>query len=192
MRKVLVLLVAPLLFSSTRVDVVGENFSLSAIQTRKMSNVTIEPKPNFVACFSNAPFRVRNFFTNQLVVDCIEIGRANGIPASVMLAQAALESGWGESLVSRECNNIFGIRGYGSIDKKCYRSGRCYRAYKSHRQSIEDYAEFIKQHISWAIGKDAKSYAIALRKARYSSSSDYDKKIIALIQRWNLEQFDKN
>lgn len=188
MKKVILLFLTPLLFSNTRmVDFLDE-------MPIKKTHFTISAKsemPNLASSFIDAPLRVRNFFTAELIADCIQIGRKNDIPTSVILAQAALESGWGESLVSQECNNLFGIRGYGTISKKCYNSGRCYRAYATRKESIQDYADFIKKHIKSAIGKDAKSYATTLRKARYSSSSDYDKKIIAIIQRWNLSQFDK-
>ena len=52
-------------------------------------------------------------FIRIYLSDASEAGGKYQINPIVILAQAAIESGWGESVLAREHNNLFGITGYG-------------------------------------------------------------------------------
>jgi hypothetical protein len=49
-------------------------------------------------------------FIMRLTPSAVESQRKLGVPASITIAQAALESGWGESGLARAGNNLFGIK----------------------------------------------------------------------------------
>jgi flagellum-specific peptidoglycan hydrolase FlgJ len=56
-------------------------------------------------------------FLQAAIAAARESSRASGLPAGVTVAQAALESAWGKSQLSREANNYFGIKGHGNHEQ---------------------------------------------------------------------------
>ena len=73
-----------------------------------------------------------------------------GIPASITLAQAILESGNGESRLAREGNNHFGIKCHNdwtgeTIIEDDDEKGECFRKYKNANESFRDHSLFLTQ-----------------------------------------------
>lgn len=86
-------------------------------------------------------------FIRIYLSDASEAGGKYQINPIVILAQAAIESGWGESVLAKEHNNLFGITGYGPKNEYWHggkvelsEGGLCFRKYRSTRESIFDFA----------------------------------------------------
>lgn len=100
-----------------------------------------------------------------------EVCSENKIPYQVCMAQAALESGWGQHARG---NNLFGMKGSGTDGK--YDDG--YAKYLSQKDSINSYCNAIRknQFWSWIVPKyenDPQKYAIALWGSSYAPSIEY-------------------
>ena len=127
--------------------------------------------------------------------------KAYKIPASITLAQGLLESGFGEGRLALEGNNHFGIkchrdwqggRIYHDDDKK----GECFRVYADAGESYRDHSLFLSERDRYAflfrLGKrDYKAWARGLKKAGYATDPKYPEKLIRLIERFDLAEFDK-
>lgn len=140
------------------------------------------------------------------------VGFENNLFASVMIAQAILESGSGSSTLSQEpYNNLFGIKGdyqgqsvtfetaeddgTGSM----YQIQSAFRQYPSVKESFEDYATLLKDGVSWNPGiyqgtwKDhAETYENATEAltGTYASDTLYNQKLNSLIETYDLTQYD--
>jgi len=122
------------------------------------------------------------------------------IPASITLAQGILESGSGNGRLAREANNHFGIKCHDWKGPRIYhdddRSKECFRKYKDPFQSYEDHSKFLTQRRRYAElfdlkQKDYKGWARGLKKAGYATDRKYPSKLISLIEKYKLYEFDK-
>lgn len=123
-----------------------------------------------------------------------------GIPASITLAQALLESGNGNSYLARVANNHFGIKcasGWKgrSVRQNDDRRGECFRVYDSPEASFRDHSEFLLRPHYAALFKydkdDYRSWAKGLKKAGYATNPRYAELLIDLIERYELHRFDQ-
>ncbi len=124
-----------------------------------------------------------------------------GIPASITLAQGMLESGFGNSMLAREANNHFGIKCHNGWTGETYfkdddKKNECFRKYKSAELSFRDHAHFLTSYKRYAFlfdlkPADYKGWAKGLKKAGYATNPEYPKKLINLIERYELYKFDK-
>lgn len=123
------------------------------------------------------------------------------IPASITLAQGILESSSGNSYLATVANNHFGIKCH--LDwkgRKVYRDddeeNECFRAYKNPKESFRDHSLFLKNRSRYALLfeeelTDYKAWAKGLKKAGYATNPKYPKLLIGLIEKYNLDQYDK-
>ncbi len=123
------------------------------------------------------------------------------IPASITLAQGILESASGRSHLASKSNNHFGIkchkkwkgqRVYHDDDER----GECFRKYTYIETSFKDHSAFLTKRKRYAFlfsynKKDYKKWAKGLKKAGYATDKDYPKKLIKIIERYKLYEFDK-
>ena len=123
-----------------------------------------------------------------------------GIPASITLSQGILESGNGESYLAREGKNHFGIKCHGWEGMKIYADddakNECFRKYKKVKQSYRDHSEFLTTHSRYSSLfelkiTDYKGWAKGLKKAGYATSPTYADHLISVIERYDLNKFDK-
>ena len=123
-----------------------------------------------------------------------------GIPASITLAQGILESGSGRGRLSVEANNHFGIKCHDWTGKKIYhdddRLQECFRKYNDAKYSFRDHSLFLTQRKRYASlfylkTHDYKGWAKGLKSAGYATDRKYPQKLISLIERYNLHQYDK-
>lgn len=122
------------------------------------------------------------------------------IPASITLAQGLLESGAGNSTLTRKSNNHFGIKADNSWNGRKVSSmdnGRMckFRAYDSPRESFEDHSKFLVSRERYASlfrlkKSDYEGWAKGLKKAGYAEDPAYPSKLISLIERYQLYKFD--
>ncbi|GAL74906.1 hemagglutinin [Nonlabens ulvanivorans] len=122
------------------------------------------------------------------------------IPASITLAQGILESGSGFGRLSVEANNHFGIKCHTAwTGERIYHDDdedqECFRKYVSPDYSYRDHSLFLTQRKRYAslfkLDKDDyKGWAYGLRKAGYATDKKYPQKLISLIERYELYQYD--
>ena len=123
------------------------------------------------------------------------------VPASITLAQGILESGNGRSQLASKSNNHFGIKCHtGWKGAKVYHDddekGECFRKYKYVESSYEDHSQFLsgrRRYASlFALRKtDYKGWSKGLKKAGYATDKNYPKKLIKIIETYELYEFDK-
>ena len=124
-----------------------------------------------------------------------------GIPASITLAQGILESGNGNSDLAYKSNNHFGIKCHKNWSgRKVYHDddakNECFRKYRKVSDSYRDHSEFLKNRDRYAFLFDYKitdytAWAKGLKKAGYATHPEYAEKLINLIVRFDLAQYDK-
>src|SRR3954468_2048675 len=134
--------------------------------------------------------------------------REFGVPASVTIAQGALESAWGTSHIGR-ANNYFGIKASGSsplaigsvvVPTQEFVGGRLgtvngrFRAYRSAADSFRDHGLFLRSNSryqpAFRVAHDANAFARALQAAGYATDPEYANKLIATMRANNLYRFD--
>lgn len=122
----------------------------------------------------------------------------HGIPASITLAQAILESGDGNSELARKANNHFGIKCHDWQGKKSYhdddKRNECFRKYRNAQESFDDHSVFLQRSRYLFLFEykvtDYKSWAKGLKKAGYATNPKYPDLLIRLIEENNLDQYD--
>lgn len=126
--------------------------------------------------------------------------KRTGIPASITLAQAIVESNSGESNLAKNHNNHFGIKcktdwkgakAYQDDDAK----QECFRAYDNAEQSFKDHSNFLKSRPNYVDlffldPVDDTAWANGLKKAGYATAQDYPKKLLKIIDDYELAQYN--
>jgi flagellum-specific peptidoglycan hydrolase FlgJ len=135
-----------------------------------------------------------------------------GIPASIKLAQAILESNAGQSTLARKAKNHFGIKCgkywdgetfYKEDDDYDHRGkiiASCFRKYGHARESFTAHSEFLadpqKGHryaFLFDYGStDYERWAYGLKRAGYATNPEYPKLLIRIIQEYELYHFDNS
>ena len=125
--------------------------------------------------------------------------QSSGIPASITLAQACLESGFGTSRLAREGNNHFGIKCHDYKGRKMYVDDDvkddCFRVYDRVEDSFQDHSDFLRFRSRYAFlfdldPTDYKGWAYGLKAAGYATDPQYAVRLIDLIERYGLQQYD--
>lgn len=134
--------------------------------------------------------------------------KATGVPASVTIAQAILESYWGTSRLAQVANNYFGIKAEtqpgpaGVVWMSVWEVSngqnivvnQPFRAYANMEQSFVDHGRFFVDNSRYAhamaVRSDPKQFAVEIARAGYATDPAYASKLIALMDRFNLYQFD--
>ncbi|MFD1671204.1 glucosaminidase domain-containing protein [Agrilactobacillus yilanensis] len=151
-------------------------------------------------------------FLQALGQEARQLAADNDLYASVMVAQALLESNWGTSdLASSPNYNLFGVKGSYQGDSVNYNtleddgSGRLYsiksnfKKYPSYKASLEDYVYLLKHGItsnvtfySGTFKSNTNSYLDATQwlTGRYATDTQYADKLNQIIQSYHLTQFD--
>lgn len=160
--------------------------------------------------------RVSQNLTTQKFIAIIgeqarDIAEENGLYASVMIAQAILESGSGNSTLSQNPNfNLFGIKGNYKGQSVVMRTGEddgtgsiyyissSFRKYDSIRESLEDYADLLTgnamgKFYSGAWRENTQSYedACEFLQGRYATSTTYAASLETLIESYDLTKYDE-
>lgn len=127
--------------------------------------------------------------------------KETGIPASITMAQAILESGDGNSDLAKNANNHFGIKCHSEwTGKKQFQDddtkNECFRVYKKAEESFADHSAFLTSRSRYAFlfeleKTDYKAWAEGLKKAGYATNPNYPKLLIKIIEDNNLFELDK-
>ena len=128
-----------------------------------------------------------------------------GVPASVTLAQAILESGWGQSSLVKEANNYFGIKKHGNLDYMEFPTTEWVNGVQEHVKadfvkypdataSFEDHASLLsslpRYQPAMALNSDPVSFAKKLGPCGYSTNPNYGSVLVILMNEYNLTQYD--
>ncbi|WP_372875654.1 flagellar assembly peptidoglycan hydrolase FlgJ [Pseudomonas sp.] len=121
-----------------------------------------------------------------------------GVDARYLVAQAALETGWGKSIIRQQdgtsSHNLFGIKSHNSWDGESarvltteYQGGKAvkeaasFRAYDSYAHSFEDYVSFLQSNGRYqnalSSTENPEQFARELQKAGYATDPQYARKI---------------
>lgn len=141
---------------------------------------------------------IKKDFIALLLSSAQECELKSGVPAHFTIAQAALESGWGESLLAKQGRNLFGVKADKSwhgdvltlptrevINGQWVTVSAKWRKYKTWQESIDDHAEFFKQNGRYAKCfecKTAEGFAIEVARAGYATDPVYGAKLVATIK----------
>ncbi|MFP4064909.1 MAG: glucosaminidase domain-containing protein [Bacteroidales bacterium] len=126
--------------------------------------------------------------------------RQSGIPASIKLAQAILESGLGKSQLALEANNHFGIKCHDWTGGTYYYDDdevdECFRVYHNPLHSFLDHTEFLTNRPRYAFlfalePTNYEAWAHGLSQAGYATNPRYPAMLIRLIREHELHQYDK-
>lgn len=134
------------------------------------------------------------------------------VPASVTLAQAILESGWGKSKLSMNDRNYFGMKCFGNpgtigvacrdyqtqeCDKVtliCFPTTATFRVYNSPTDSFRDHGKQLATLTRYAAAfnfpKNPNQFAAEIHKAGYATDLTYTDKLVNLMTKYNLYQYD--
>ena len=120
-----------------------------------------------------------------------------GIPASITMAQALIESAAGESMLAIKGNNHFGIKCGANwtgktINKDDDNIQDCFRKYSQVEESYTDHSLFLKRPryaflFDFPVD-DYKSWAEGLKSAGYATDINYASKLIKIIEDYNLNK----
>ena len=141
-------------------------------------------------------------FVNQLLPLAQKAGKATGVDPRVLIAQAALETGWGQHMITGKdgtvSHNLFGIKANDSwsgpsvkITTTEYRDGKAlkevapFRAYDSYAASFQDYVKFLQGNPRYQAvlqqADDPEAFTGALQEAGYATDPSYSRKIQSIM-----------
>jgi LysM repeat protein len=145
------------------------------------------------------PSRIK--YINEHKDDAIRDMKRTGVPASITLAQACLESLDGNSALAKDANNHFGIKcsdwtgpSYIQDDDK---KDECFRKYKTTLDSYDDHSLFLSTRPRYAFlfqldKNDYKGWARGLKKAGYATDPAYADRLIKIIEDNQLYLLDQD
>jgi flagellar protein FlgJ len=132
-----------------------------------------------------------------------EAAKTTGIPPTFMLAQAALETGWGKKQMlypdGSPSHNLFGIKAQNGWNGKTvnvltseFENGKMikkvekFRAYDSYADSFKDYAKLLSENPRYKNvmnAQDPATFAYGLQRAGYATDPEYGDKLVRVINR---------
>lgn len=172
--------------------------------TADKSHQEIAPSPQAGAQQAEKPIRSPDDFVKTLWPHAARAGKALGIDPKLLLAQAALETGWGKAIIQRadgrSSHNLFNIKADPSwqgeragvealeyIDGMAVKQRASFRAYESFEESFKDYIRFLNTHPRYAKAleeaSDPEAFARSLQEAGYATDPGYARKILSIYQR---------
>ncbi|MDD2385511.1 MAG: glucosaminidase domain-containing protein [Bacteroidales bacterium] len=122
-----------------------------------------------------------------------------GVPASITLSQGILESASGNSFLAKQGNNHFGIKCHNWKWDKIYADddtkNECFRKYNNVEDSYRDHSDFLREHNRYHFLFeleiiDYQGWAKGLKKAGYATNPAYPERLIGLIEKHELYNYD--
>jgi flagellum-specific peptidoglycan hydrolase FlgJ len=144
-------------------------------------------------------------FINSVKDKAIADMKKFGILASLTIAQAILESGWGTSKLAEDYKNLFGIKANTTWKGKTaslytmewngtkyIRVMATWRVYPTWYESIADHTKLLTtSRYKKLVGiTDYKKACKLIKECGYATSPTYTQKLISIIELWNLNQYD--
>lgn len=193
----------------------GHGVGLADVMVRQLSHSSMSPSAipkteanpalkNAIPSAYNENFQ--QDFVNKLMPHAQKASAETGVPAHLMMGQAALESGWGRREIKMpdgtNSHNLFGVKAGASWNGKIaevttteYHNGVAkkqvekFRAYESYADAFKDYAHMLSINPRYAEvlrqGDSAQGFANALQKAGYATDPHYGDKLSKVINSVN-------
>ena len=150
--------------------------------------------------FAQSQAKVTTDYINKYKGIAISEMNRTGIPASITLAQAIVESASGESNLAKQANNHFGIKCKTEwTGEKMYKDddmkNECFRVYENADSSFIDHSNFLKYRPYYASlfeldPVDDTAWAYGLKKAGYATEKDYPNILLKVIDMYELSQYN--
>jgi flagellar protein FlgJ len=156
-----------------------------------------------------AAFASKDEFIAAMLPMAEQAAEKIGVDARYLVAQAALETGWGKSIIRQQdgtsSHNLFGIKSHNSWDGESarvltteYQGGKAvkeaasFRAYDSYAHSFEDYVSFLQSNGRYEKALDAtqnpEQFARELQKAGYATDPQYARKVTQIARQMSTYQ----
>ena len=147
-------------------------------------------------------------FLQNIVLAAQQAQKDIGVPASITIAQAALESGWGQSTLAKQANNFFGIKAnanaspdeYVQFETEEFVAGReieelaKFAKYPSPVAGFRAHAYLLSMALRYRpamnVRNDPAKFAQALQDCGYSTSPTYASQLMQIVQQFDLSQYD--
>ena len=161
----------------------------------------------FIITQSNTTAVLVNDYISQYIdIASFESARS-GIPVSIILAQAILESNCGNGTLAKKANNHFGVKWksaqdgeyvYANDDDKD-RYGKIVASrfvkYHSVQESFKHHSDFLMNRPNYSTlfaydRTDYKQWALGLSRCHYATDPNYAMKLISIIEKYQLDQYD--
>ena len=149
---------------------------------------------------SGAAQSPRQAYIDRYAALAVSEMQRTGVPASITLAQALLESGAGQSPLAVKAHNHFGLKCHNDWDGERFlyddeTPDECFRVYASAEDSYRAHSDYLLGHERYRAlfdlnPTDYKAWAKGLRRAGYATDPDYAGKLINLIEDFRLDRFD--
>lgn len=144
---------------------------------------------------------IQSDFINRIAPAAQRVSAQTGVPASVIISQAALESRWGQSDLSKKYNNYFGVKGKGvALPTYEYRNGvpkveyAQFKTYNSLDESLLDYAKTLRNDRyknAFRYTNDPAKFVQEVKNGGYATDPNYVKHVLGVINSNNLTKYDK-
>jgi flagellum-specific peptidoglycan hydrolase FlgJ len=147
-------------------------------------------------------------FLRDVLPAALATQKQYGVPASITIAQAIAESGWGKSALAVQANNFFGIKAIAHTDPNTYVEfstkefvgGRKisvmadFAKYPSPVESFQAHAKLLSQASRYMQAmnerNDPAEFATQLQKCGYSTNPEYAAGLMTLVTEFDLRQYD--
>lgn len=143
----------------------------------------------------------RGEFLSDLAPAALLSAREFGLPPSVTMAQAIIESGWGRSRLARDYNNLFGVkagkgqRGVATTTRegRGHWSSARFRIYSDWEESLAHHQELLSESSHYASARaqahDWRPFLARLAPV-YATSRTYSSQVGGIIERYELDRWD--
>ena len=185
----------------------GRGLGLADMLVRQLQGGAAADAAADDATASNVTPQQRSEFIDQLMPAATAAARELGVDPRSIVAQAALETGWGTHLpadTQGTSNNYFGIKAGGAWNGSSVASGTTeftggvagneqarFRAYGSVAENVADYVRVLREprySAALGTGSDVRSFADALQRGGYATDPEYANKLVSIAERIPVRQ----
>lgn len=178
---------------------------MSQSRTRRATDASTPTLQGWGSCAMN---QTESTFLQNTVPAAQTAQRSYGVPASIMLAQATLESQWGQSALAKQANNFFGIHADAKVDPSKYIEFTTDEMVDGRQtQGMARFARFaspvfsftahayllsmaLRYRTAMQVKSDPTNFAFALQNCGYSTDPNYGNKLMQIVQQFDLTQYD--
>lgn len=159
-----------------------------------------------LSAVSGAPGHIEQF-VSRMAPAAQKVAQETGLPAALILSQAALESGWGKREIKHEdgstSHNLFGIKATSAwqgkvaevmtteyVDGQAQKQVAAFRAYDSYQDSFRDYARLLSTSERYQPVREAQTAEQAARRvqqAGYATDPQYAEKLLTIMRYFQVQ-----
>lgn len=174
-----------------------------AIEAMKTEAIAANTSPIAHPADSNKPFETPEDFVSRMMPHARKAARALGTDPAILIAQAALETGWGKKVIANSrgsSHNLFNIKAdprwqgqkvatqtlevYDGIPVQ---ERAAFRSYASYQDSFEDFVSFLNNNPRYrdalAQSEQPENFIRGLHKAGYATDPKYSDKVLSVFER---------